>query len=55
MGNVRAEKNNGHVGVILKNSKNMVIKLRFWTIFLEFFNHLSQRQPYISSNILNKT
>lgn len=31
MGNVRANKNNGHVGVILKNSKNMVQKRSFMT------------------------
>lgn len=31
MGNVRADKNNGHVGVILKNSKNMVQKRSFMT------------------------
>lgn len=31
MGNVRADKNNGHVGVILKNSKNIVQQRSFMT------------------------
>lgn len=31
MVNVRVDKNNGHVGVILKNSKNMVQKRSFMT------------------------
>lgn len=31
IGNVRADKNNGHVGVLLKNSKNMVHKRSFMT------------------------
>lgn len=31
MGNVGADKNNGHVGVILKNSKNVVQKRSFMT------------------------
>lgn len=31
MGNVRADENNGHVSVILKNSKNIVQKRSFMT------------------------